>query len=99
MNAAELLERTAEVITERGHCKGRLQDERGRVCLIGGVHVAADTLDSPNQDVRTEALDALRAYLGLQFIYDLPAWNNAPGREPHEVTDTCRHVAKVLRGG
>lgn len=111
MDAAELLDRTADVIEERGHAKESLEDEDGRVCLVGGLNVAAfgkalNTLDTDASwsellatlRTREQAVDALSAYLGVGR-FGLVPWNNAPEREPFEVTDACRHAAKVLRGG
>lgn len=109
MDAAELLDRTADLIEERGHAKETLQDREGRLCLVGAVHVALwgdicigrllDRASQQSLDLRAGALDALHRYLNLPHICELPAWNNAPAREAHEVIDACRHTAKVLRDG
>ena len=40
MNAAEVARKAATIMSERGHCKNTLEDDKGRVCYIGAVLVA-----------------------------------------------------------
>lgn len=125
MDAAKLLEKTADVLEERGHAKCVLEDCSGAVCLMGAMNVVehgvATVLGWGEEEIlsstRAEADRALLTYLGLTVndvrfgcacCTESPAlreasalvdWNNADEREQFEVTDACRHTAKVLRGG
>lgn len=75
MDAAELLEKTADVIEERGHAKFALERPDGSVCLLGGMNVVqggcADSFVVGTRraaDTRGNALRALTAYLGLEPV-------------------------------
>lgn len=82
--AAKLLDRTADMIEERGHVKYRLEDDSGAVCLFGAMNVVQtgsatgflstdEVLDPWNvakENVRNRASDALSAYLDLPVEFD-----------------------------
>lgn len=38
--AAQITREAAQVLAERGHCKGTFHDEQGRVCLWGAIESA-----------------------------------------------------------
>lgn len=74
-----VLARAADVIRERGWCRGTYENEQGQVCALGSINVAA-TGDARVCSVEsTQALDVL-----VQRIADLtgepmcvPTWNDA----------------------
>lgn len=78
LEAADLLDRTADEIERRGHAKHLLEDEDGAVCLMGGLNVAEfgeavdhDFVRKPDRqervgDARRGAHRALFHYLGLR---------------------------------
>ena len=41
MTPEEILAKAAELLSERGHCKGELQDPSGRLCMMGALLTAA----------------------------------------------------------
>lgn len=73
MNAADILEQTADVIETRGHAKYVLEEPlTGAVCLMGAINVV--TTGRPNvgpcftddlTDERDRATNAMFIYLGL----------------------------------
>jgi hypothetical protein len=38
MTPAEILNRAAEIMEERGKCSGTFRDAKGRVCMIGAIY-------------------------------------------------------------
>ena len=40
MTAADTARKAAEIMSERGHCKGIEEDGEGRVCFVGAVNLA-----------------------------------------------------------
>lgn len=101
MDTADILLRAADVIEERGHTKGVLQDREGRVCAFGALNVvvygSAD--HSYLQSSRDEAAHAVTRHLGLGsgYLGPLVNWNNAPERTQQEVVDAFRGAARALK--
>lgn len=105
---AGVYERAAEAIERRGHAKGTLVDERGRVCLVGAVAVAMDGRFS-RQTQRDVLGDAFVAAGDLhKFIFGrgkfsideqtrVVNWNNARDTTPEQVCDLLRRGAAALR--
>lgn len=95
--------RAAEIIEERGHCKAMLEDELGRVCLVGAIHCAG--LEGPEgswERVWTALSVITRGIVGEDIdssrLIDpsrvrLVRWNNAPERTQQQVIDRLREVA------
>lgn len=56
MRLSEVARKAAEVMSERGHCKNRLNDDAGRVCYMGALNVAqhGDTMHRFDDESMTE---------------------------------------------
>lgn len=76
--------RTAQLIEERGHCKGLYRD-RGRYCVLGAFGAAGQG-----------SLEASRRL--WEALGDIPRWNDAPERTPEEVISTLRRIAFETNG-
>jgi hypothetical protein len=48
---ADVYERAAEVVVERGWTTGVWEDDNGRVCMLGAIAVAAIELGHPSADL------------------------------------------------
>lgn len=78
--AADVLRRAAQIQAERGHCKGKFEDARGRVCLHGAINAAW------SEEVRVDSvLSEIRAYLRTAFdpadreyVLAGTVWNDLP---------------------
>jgi len=83
------LERAADLIEERGWCRGRFRDEAGRMCIDFAM-VSADL--TTNALARRCVLDELRGR-GVR-CNDLALWNDFQAVDSHEVVDLLRNAAK-----
>jgi hypothetical protein len=93
VNTSEILTRAADLIDERGHCKGRNEDSDGRLCVYGAMREASDAF------VDAEYAFGLAAARFSQHIgYDLVAlWNDDELRTEEEVLDALRGAAEAAR--
>lgn len=94
MRPSEILERAADVMQERGQCKGLTSNHLGQVCAIGAINVASGHRpiyieDSPP---RRAIHNGLAALIGS---YNIPAWNDA--NDAPTVIAGLRAVAATLR--
>jgi hypothetical protein len=106
MTAAEDLRAAAEIIRVRGHCKGRLEDDEGRVCLAGALLVARhESAKMTNQPWPVEFGDVdpvLTAVTREQFpdrslgIGAYVTFNNHPDTTPEEVIGVLEKAAARL---
>lgn len=83
------LERAADLIEERGWCRGRFRDEGGRICVDFAL-VSADIVN--NARARRVVLDELRSR-GVR-CNDLALWNDFQAQGSADVVDLLRHAAK-----
>lgn len=94
--AADILDRAADVIVERGWCQWQYEDAAGYVCVAGAIRCAA--AGSPrsrhNADMN-RAYAALRRHAGID---NPPAWNDQPERVVDEVIAALRETAAAERG-
>lgn len=72
----------AAVIEKAGWCQGGLTDRRGRVCLLGAMMLAADSLGANRGDMALAWVE-----LDREAGEALPRWNDAPSRTKEEVLD------------
>jgi len=91
VNAADVLDKAADVIVERGWCQGQFRNSAGQVCALAAVHTAART--TPFTWVADEALGIIRKRVGMSVAY----WNDAPERTADEVITALRECAASLR--
>lgn len=75
----------AELIRERGHCKGRLEDNLGRVCAIGAI-VRASNYDDIGCYAHTHLATFLHSSVG--------EWNDAEERTAAEVIAALEGAAR-----
>lgn len=90
MNAADVLDKAADVIVERGWCQREYEGEDGRVCVVGAMGQVSH--GKPWNDAYT----ALSTYLGTRHTA-LSYWNDVPGRTAGEVITALRSCAASLR--
>lgn len=108
METAEILNKAADVIEERGWYQGLSQDPDGTgVCALGAIcvavgldpHALAELGEGDDAAARAgvEAADALEDWLGL----DLPVtqWNDEYVDTAEQVVTALREAAKAAEGG
>lgn len=110
---AEVLERAAEILDERGWCQGETQARSGSVCLVGSVNISlkerlnlgsvvwvADTGES-NQIREAIAQHLVQSGFtvgrGFENFPLIGMWNDAKDRTQDEVRDALLGTAKELR--
>lgn len=99
---AEVLERAAEVIEERGWCQNDLYTADGRLCLMGAV----DRVTRTEAGVFLNAMEAMDEYVIDNYaarrgigLRPCVTWNDSADRTEHEVIDALRRCAKDIRNG
>lgn len=95
--------RIADIIEQRGHCKGHLMDSYGRVCLYGAFAVDKGWNGDWNaigscvsEEARAELAFAHR--LGFSTTDELVQWNNDPKTTANDVDTRLRSAAHGGRG-
>jgi hypothetical protein len=88
VKCSEIAFKAAEYMAEHGHCKGRIEDETGAVCIDGAI-VAAVTGRSPllsGELIRDQEAfycsvtgRADRVCGDRYGMYSSPHWNDLPG--------------------
>ena len=91
MSPAEVLRKAADVIRERGHCKGHYE-RHGSVCIFGALNVieTGNALEPP-PDI-TESERWLRKALGGDSV---TLFNDAPERTAEEVIAALEKAAAL----
>lgn len=79
-------------ISEHGWQQGRLKDDEGRFCLVGGM------VRSGGKNVPIAALSLISKVVGVPVEY-LDDWNDAPGRTKEEVLAAYDKALVLARGG
>jgi hypothetical protein len=88
----------ADIIEERGHCKGVVENEQGNVCLYGALCFAfAGTAKMFYAAGAHDATVRVGEYLGLNGPFGAGSaavrWNNAPERTKEDVVNALRGAA------
>lgn len=97
---ADLLEKAADVIFTQGHCKGQLENDKGEVCAVGALKVAAYGIA---YNIYNEVSDGVIFDNSYQALcnkldpYAITTWNDLPETTAEQVMDTMKEVAKDLR--
>lgn len=102
---ADFLEKTADTIFTRGHCKGEMMNEVGNVCVIGAMYAvyigAVVTTNYSQGKVYSDSVEHLGNKLCLNHTgrsgADIGGWNDLPETTAENVIDTLKEVAKDLR--
>lgn len=103
MNTADILDRAADLIEERGWNQGWYVNECGGLCAVGAMYTAAGVelpVGAEFPDIPDEVSNAvLRAFrvFGDHVKRLASAWNDAPGRTKEEVVSTLRAAAQAAR--
>ena len=86
----KVLDAAADYIEGYGWCQYKLEDGRGRACLMGALlRVWSDeTIEH-----RYAVLDRLAGLLG-RSVNSIALWNDAPGRTKEEVIAALRGAAR-----
>lgn len=100
---ADFLEKTADTIFTRGHCKGQSVNEAGNVCVIGAMYevyigaVVTTNYKFSQSKVYSDSIRHLSIKLYSSHISDIGTWNDLPETTAENVIDTLKEVAKDLR--
>lgn len=94
MEMHELLKATRDVIAERGHAKGALEEwPGGRVCLYGGMFIAHHGSTVPTFD---EPTCGFAKALGFLTPGVAVSWNNAPNTTKDDVLERLDAAIEAL---
>ena len=110
MNTADILDKAADLITERGWNQHYFVDSAGRLCPRGAIYAACGMKPDPDPLVwvvdwpgwtSRAADDAMDACDRLDAVVNdyAESWNDAPGRTAEEVISTLRAAAQAARAG
>lgn len=89
---SEFLEATADMIERRGWTQGQMRDPNGRVCLIGGMHLALGRCRVADYGLSWVAQLRIQKAVGR-----LSRWNDELDRTIQDVLDLLRRLAKEAR--
>ena len=89
-----VLLRAAEIVRERGLCKGPWR-AGGPLCAAGAVGEAGSDLGLPRAEMEARVLRFARA-LGGSGVSDVHGWNDAPGRTVGDVAEALERAAYGL---
>jgi hypothetical protein len=94
---ADRLNAAADIIEERGHAHGDLEDARGRVCVVGALNVALTGCATDWQDDTDELIKLVEA--GPLHGAGVIEWNDRHrgGRFVHYKRDAVRLLRKAAR--
>lgn len=82
---AQVLLDAADYIDKHGWCQNKLEDDDGRVCVMGALY----RVNTP-----WSAYSKLFRHLSVNIkVLDVPFWNDAHGRTKEEVVSVLRKVA------
>ncbi|AXQ68892.1 hypothetical protein HOU00_gp233 [Caulobacter phage CcrPW] len=107
MNVANVLNKAADLIEERGWFQGNLRDDNDkRLCANMALAEAAEIRLQGDVSTRytlyTQAQLVLLKHLSITILWDrvkgslIIEWNDAPGRTLSEVATTMRDAAKGI---
>lgn len=94
-----VLERTGEILDERGWCQGGFADHRGRVCLATALTLAAHEMGFENY---APAEQALRAEINASYPdailnpWSLTGWQDSGARTISDVKLVVQRAAERL---
>jgi hypothetical protein len=97
----QVLREAAKIIEERGHCKDKLFDCDGRVCMAGAINVALTGQASyyGTRDRTCDLLERVGSHLTSLYkrrTFNGPNaavfWNNEKKRKASEVISALRHA-------
>lgn len=102
-------EAAIDAIERRGWTQGIVEDDDGRICLVGAVNVASrgtatnvKTRHVAIERQRAKALSDIYAEIRANDLVDSSGWitqyNDAPGRTVDEVIEVLRYAAKREAG-
>ena len=97
MTISEILRKAADVLRERGHCKGTYEDDAGHVCAIGAIRVAKFGNSITTGGVEYYgALEFFEEYLSEEFgAISVPEFNDASVRTPETVIAVLNSAARM----
>ena len=105
MNTADILERAATLIEERGWNQGWYVNGCGGLCTTGAMFAAVGMEPVLGQDSNWNTFNEI-AFRSAQAAWDrftahvaqhAPQWNDAPERTKEEVVSTLRAAAQAAR--
>lgn len=103
MRDSEIARAAAEIMSERGHCKSVLEDEQGRVCLVGALLAATGEAELRRgwvwctvtaRRVVERIMHAVPGFGG--DIWDAVRWNNEEDTTGEEVILLLKRTAGAL---
>jgi hypothetical protein len=104
LELADLYDKSADVLEDKGWCRGTLWDPAGHVCARGAMLSALTEgqprpvwLDDIWPNEYTKYLTADNRLAQFLKVPDVADWNNTVAKDKFEVIDAFRHAAKELR--
>ena len=96
MTISEILRKAADVLRERGHCKGTYEDDAGHVCAIGAIRVAMFGNTAAVNEKYWSTTELFEEYLGEEFNADsIVQFNDASVRTPETVIAALNSAARM----
>lgn len=94
MNTSEILTKAADLIDEFGWMQGEYYNEKGCLCAVGAIRVAADGYveGAFPSEAATRAIDLVAVHLDTSSVIE---WNDDFDRTQAEVVAKLRAVAEV----
>ena len=94
--SSDILNRAAEVILERGHCKRKREDLQGRVCLVGAVEVARHGHTAVVVRAASPYCDPALPWLGRAVGFR--TYNSTPGNDAAAWNDQASTTEAMVLG-
>lgn len=94
---AEFLDDAADILDQRGHCRGSARDRQGHVCAVGAMDVAAAThriTKGYTGRFTHEAAIQVESHLKVGGLVE---WNDHVAADGAEVAQTFRDTATKIR--
>jgi hypothetical protein len=111
MNMAEIAYKAADILAERGLCKGRNQDAEGRVCFWGAIRIAAFgmawEMAMPDNTALVATIRLMSASILAErgvncatnyalYSFTLSAWNDMPSTTQEDVVQLLKETGYRL---
>jgi hypothetical protein len=88
--AAQVAEKAAELIAERGHCKGRYESADGSLCAVGALRTAQGIMKMWTAGLATQTLNRR---VGIAAV----TWNDWDSTTAEDVILELKRTAEELR--
>lgn len=84
-----LLLEAANILEHSGWCQYAMQDEKGRLCMLGAIKMAMYMKNVSGEYYQRSVIRVMQ-HIGGKTRYRIPEWNDEPGRTKAEVVKALR---------